>query len=1094
MNLTNGVRYRFFVRAENPAGPSEASAPAEAVLLTVAYSASSYEATEGGAAVEVGVVLSPATDRAVSIPLTVTAEAGTEASDYTVGGLSQGTEAGAYTVSFTPGQSIQTFTITANVDEDEDDETVSLGLGPLPSGVRAGTPASATVTLLDVQLPEVVLTVAYSASSYEATEGGAAVEVGVVLSPPTDRAVSLPLTVTAEAGTEASDYTVGGLSQGTEAGAYTVSFTSGESIQTFTITANVDEDDETVSLGLGPLPEGVSAGTPASATVTLLDVQLPEVVLTVAYSASSYEATEGGAAVEVGVVLSPAADRAVSIPLTVTADAGTEESDYTVGGLTQGTEADAYTVSFASGQSSRTFTITANEDADRDDETVSLGLGTLPEGVSAGTPASATVTLLDVPNPPVLTATAGNEQVLLGWDDLNDDSVTEWQYRGDRHHPTKDVWTGFRDWTTIPGSNAGTTSYTVPNLTNGVRYRFNVRAKNRAGPGRASNEAEAVLLTVAYSASSYEATEGGAAVEVGVVLSPAADRAVSIPLTVTADAGTEESDYTVRGLSGGTVSFTRGQSTQTFTITANVDEDEDDETVSLGLGTLPEGVSAGTPASATVTLLDVPNPPVLTATAGNEQALLEWNDLNDATVTEWQYRGDRHYPTKDVWTGFRDWTTIPGSNAGTTSYTVPNLTNGVRYRFNVRAKNRAGPGRASNEAEAVLLTVAYSASSYEATEGGAAVEVGVVLSPAADRAVSIPLTVTAEAGTEASDYTVGGLSQGTVSFTPGESTQSFTITANADADADDETVSLGLGPLPEGVRAGTLASATVTLLDVPDQPQNLTATAGAGQVTLRWDALHDTTVTEWQYRGDRYYPTKDVWTGFQDWMGIADSDSTTTSHTVTGLSNGVRYRFSVRAENPAGPSEASATAEAVLLTAAYSASSYQATEGGAAVSVGVVLSPATDRAVSIPIRVTADAGTEGGDYTVGGLSGGRLSFTSGQSTRTFTIAANVDGDGADETVSLGLGSLPSGGECGHAGECDGDPAGRGGRAGSADGSDRNGGQWAGVVALECLERRDRDPVAISGGALPGRVDRVPELDGDFGQQRRDDPLHGGEPD
>ncbi len=1004
MNLTNGVRYRFFVRAENPAGPSEASAPAEAVLLTVAYSASSYEATEGGAAVEVGVVLSPATDRAVSIPLTVTAEAGTEASDYTVGGLSQGTEAGAYTVSFTPGQSIQTFTITANVDEDEDDETVSLGLGPLPSGVRAGTPASATVTLLDVQLPEVVLTVAYSASSYEATEGGAAVEVGVVLSPPTDRAVSLPLTVTAEAGTEASDYTVGGLSQGTEAGAYTVSFTSGQSIQTFTITANVDEDDETVSLGLGPLPSGVRAGTPASATVTLLDVQLPEVVLTVAYSASSYEATEGGAAVEVGVVLSPAADRAVSIPLTVTADAGTEESDYTVGGLTQGTEADAYTVSFASGQSSRTFTITANEDADRDDETVSLGLGTLPEGVSAGTPASATVTLLDVPNPPVLTATAGNEQVLLGWDDLNDDSVTEWQYRGDRHHPTKDVWTGFRDWTTIPGSNAGTTSYTVPNLTNGVRYRFNVRAKNRAGPGRASNEAEAVLLTVAYSASSYEATEGGAAVEVGVVLSPAADRAVSIPLTVTADAGTEESDYTVRGLSGGTVSFTRGQSTQTFTITANVDEDEDDETVSLGLELeeLPEGVSAGTPASATVTLREVQLP------------------------------------------------------------------------------------------EVVVLTVAYRASKYEAWQGGAAVEVGVVLSPATDRAVSIPITVTADAGTEASDYTVGGLSQGTVSFTPGESTQSFTLTANADA--DDETVSLGLGPLPEGVSAGTPASATVTLRDVPDQPQNLTATAGAGQVTLRWDALHDTTVTEWQYRGDRYYPTKDVWTGFQDWMGIADSDSTTTSHTVTGLSNGVRYRFFVRAENPAGPSEASAPAEAVLLTVAYSASSYEATEGGAAVSVGVVLSPATDRAVSIPIRVTADAGTEGGDYTVGGLSGGRLSFTSGQSTRTFTITANVDGDGADETVSLGLGSLPSGGECGHAGECDGDPAGRGGRAGSADGSDRNGGQWAGVVALECLERRDRDPVAISGGALPGRVDRVPELDGDFGQQRRDDPLHGGEPD
>ncbi len=335
-------------------------------------------------------------------------------------------------------------------------------------------------------------------------------------------------------------------------------------------------------------------------------------------------------------------------------------------------------------------------------------------------------------------------------------------------------------------------------LTNGVRYRFSVRAKNSAGEGPGSATAEVTLLTVAYSASSYQATEGGAAVSVGVVLSPATDRSVSIPIRVTAASGTEGGDYTVGGLSGGRLSFTSGQSTRTFTITANVDGDGADETVSLGLGSLPSGVSAGTPASATVTLRDVvavPDQPTgLTATAGNGQAALEWDDLNDDSVTEWQYRGDRYHPAKGRWTEFRGWTAISGSSAGTTSYTVTGLSNGVRYRFSVRAKNSAGEGPGSATAE---------------------------------------------------------------------------VTPNP--------------PLP-------------------DQPTGLTATAGNGQAALEWDDLDDDSVTEWQYRGDRYHPAKGRWTGFRNWTAISGSSAGTTRYTVTGLSNGVRYRFSVRAApNPFNP-------------------------------------------------------------------------------------------------------------------------------------------------------------------------------------------------
>ena len=48
------------------------------------------------------------------------------------------------------------------------------------------------------------------------------------------------------------------------------------------------------------------------------------------------------------------------------------------------------------GASAQSFTITATEDTDRADEEVTLGFGALPEGVIAGTPVRAAVSLVDV--------------------------------------------------------------------------------------------------------------------------------------------------------------------------------------------------------------------------------------------------------------------------------------------------------------------------------------------------------------------------------------------------------------------------------------------------------------------------------------------------------------------------------------------------------------------------------------------------------------------------------------------------------------------------------------------------------------------------
>ena len=74
---------------------------------------------------------------------------------------------------------------------------------------------------------------------------------------------------------------------------------------------------------------------------------------------------------------------------------------------------------------------------------------------------------------------------------------------------------------------------------------------------------------------------------------------------------------------------------------------------------------------------------------------LNWtNPTGGATLTDTSYR---YKPKSDTESGYTDWTDI-GSVA--TSKEVANLTNGVEYTFQVRAKNATGNGTASDEASA----------------------------------------------------------------------------------------------------------------------------------------------------------------------------------------------------------------------------------------------------------------------------------------------------------------------------------------------------------------------------------------------------------
>ena len=91
----------------------------------------------------------------------------------------------------------------------------------------------------------------------------------------------------------------------------------------------------------------------------------------------------------------------------------------------------------------------------------------------------------------------------------------------------------------------------------------------------------------------------------------------------------------------------------------------------------------------------------------------------------------------------------------------------------------------------------------------------------------------------------------------------------------------------------------------PGAPQDFTAEAGDGQVTLRWTPLSDETITEY-----RYHRRLEINPNF----GVSLKASSSTSHTVgarEGLNKTQTYIFQVWAVNPAGAGQPSVASDPV---------------------------------------------------------------------------------------------------------------------------------------------------------------------------------------
>ena len=341
--------------------------------VDVSFASDTYAVAEDGT-VEVELTLSDDLGRDVIVPITVVNQDGATDQDYTT----VPTE-----VSFLAGETSKSFVITPVDDSvDDDDETLKLLFGTLPENLSPGTTTETVVTIVDNDDPQVEVN--FRRAIHDVAEG-ADRTVTVKLTADPERTVVVPLTATDQDGASSADYSVPD----------SVTFESGETTKDVTFTATqdaIDDDGEKVLLEFGTLPDGVTPGTVPTSTVSIIDDDAPASVA-VSWAQTAYSVAEGGS-VTVTAELDDDPEKTVVVPIARTDQGGAGSGDYS--GVPS-------TITFESGDTSKSFTFTATDDAqDDDDESVQLAFGpTLPSGVTQGTPAGTLVRITDNDDPQV---------------------------------------------------------------------------------------------------------------------------------------------------------------------------------------------------------------------------------------------------------------------------------------------------------------------------------------------------------------------------------------------------------------------------------------------------------------------------------------------------------------------------------------------------------------------------------------------------------------------------------------------------------------------------------------------------------------------
>jgi RHS repeat-associated protein len=359
-------------------------------------------------------------------------------------------------------------------------------------------------------------------------------------------------------------------------------------------------------------------------------------------------------------------------------------------------------------------------------------------------------------------------------------------------------------------------------------------------------------------------------------------------------------------------------------------------------------------------------PTALTATPGNTQATISWTAPANGGQA---LTGYKIVPYVGTTAGSP--TAVGGSS---TSATITGLVNGTAYTFTVAASNTTGTGPVATSNAVTPATVPGAPTGVSGVRGNAQVAVSWT-APASNggsaitgyTVTSAPGGFTAGAGGSATTATVTGLTNGTA--------YTFTVTA---------TNAIGIGP-------ASSPSSAVTPATVPGAPTGVSATAGNAQATVSWTAP--------AANGGSAITGYTVTSSPGGVLGTAGGSAT--SATVSPLTNGTSYTFTVTATNSVGTGPASSPPSNAVTpsTVPGAPTNVTATAGNAQASVSWT-PPASNGGSSItgytvtssPGGFTANAGGSATTATVTGLTNG--------TAYTFTVTATT-------AIGTGPASSPS---------------------------------------------------------------------------------------
>ncbi len=935
------------------------------------------------------------------------------------------------TLTFSAGTTTQTITVSVTGDTaDEGHETVAITLSNATTGIST---ASGTGTITDDD-PK------FSINSPTATEGDSST-ANLIFTVTLSASSTSPYTVDyADAGTgtatSGTDYTA--------VAASTLTFAAGETSKTITVSVTGDTTDEgaseTVVLTLSNASSGTAIAT-ASGTGTIADND-PK------FSINSPTATEGdssSASLVFTVTLSAAGASPYTVDYAQTGGTATSGTDYTA--------VAAGTLTFAAGTTSRTITIPVTGDTlDESNETVVLTLSNASSGTAIST-TTGTGTIADddpkfsIDSPSVTEGDSGQANLIFT---VTLSAASTSQLTVD-YAQTGGTATSGTDYAAVTAGTltfaANETSKTITVLAMGdtadeSNETVAIELSNAsAGTGIATSTGTGTIRDddPKFSINSPSVTEGDsgqASLTFTVTLSASSTSQLTVDYAQTGGTATSGTDYTA--VAGSTLTFPANSTTQTITVLVTGDTlDESNETVALTLSNASAGTGIAT-ATGTGTITDddpkfsINSPSVTEGDSGQASltftVTLSASSTSQLTVDYAQTGGTATSGTDYAAVTADTLTFAPGTTTRTVAVSVTGDTLDESNETVVLTLSNASAGTGISTATGTGTIrdddPKFSIDSPSVTEGDSGpvnLVFTVTLSASSTTQLTVDYAQTGGTATSGTDY--AAVAAGTLTFAPGDTSQTITVSVTGDTTGEgNETVEITLSNASAGTGIAT-ATGTGTIRDNDlafsiDSPS--VAEGDSSSASLVFTVTLSSSSTS-QHTVDYADAGSGTATSGIDYASIAGSTLTfaagetskTFTVSVTGdtLNEGNETIVISLSNATTGIATASGTGTIVDNDLVFSIDSPSVAEGDSS-SVNMTFTVTLSASASSPHTVDyADAGTgtasSGTDYTA--ITGGTLTFGAGVTSRTITVS--VTGDTAiegNETIVISLSNATTG--------------------------------------------------------------------------------------